>query len=154
MGIFAFISEVGKSVYGFVLSAARRGLSARQTLFSLREQGLGYRTQVFYRDFRNIKRAWDFSQRMRNIPRMNLIPDDRYLDGYSLTENKYLTNMRVKVRDITTGEERNVYVTVGHDTPKKRYELEDIARDQVEKSPFAFISATPMYGIRNLNAPI
>ena len=113
---------------------------------------MGYRTKTFYRDYRGIENAWEFSKRMRYTPRNAFIPDERYLDGYSLSDYKYLTNFRVKVRDMTTGEERDVYVHVGHDTPQKRADLENMARSEVEKSPFEFMSATPMFGIRNLNA--
>lgn len=151
MPIWEGLSAWGQKVWGFLFSGVRRGLPGISILESLREVGLGYRTQVFYRDYNIAKEVWEYSQRMKFIKRDAFIPEERYYPAYSSTDYNFLTVFRVKVRDLTTMEERELHITVGHNNIMKRYELEDIARAVVEKSPYEFISAMPILGYRNMS---
>jgi hypothetical protein len=99
----------------FIISGIMKGLSGNQILKALREQGLGYRTSEFYRDYQYWRQAYEKSIRMRYTRRDSVISEDRYIETYSRVRGGYQTVFRVDVFDRSTLERKSFYVTVIHE---------------------------------------
>jgi len=141
----------------FILKGLMQGLSGRQILSSLRETGLGYRIQEFYRDLRYWRDAFEKSQRMRYTPRTARISEDRYVETWSRQRGGYQTVFRIDVFDRTMGQEKSFHITVVHEHPEAgqlvpdqeqvytRAELEQAALQQ-----FRYRVSAGEYEVRNI----
>ena len=121
------ISPQGMRVLGFLEKAIRLGWSGRQTLLKLREYGLGYRTQVFYRDWRILQETVKKWENMRYIRKDALIKEDWYTVTASPLETNYQTTFEIRAWDMNLKDNVVRYVTVGHDQLMKRADLERMA---------------------------
>ncbi|MEM1726592.1 MAG: hypothetical protein QXH85_05690 [Candidatus Bathyarchaeia archaeon] len=135
MGWFGGISEAGKRVFNYLIKGIQEGLSGTEIMRVLREHGLGYRLSDFYNDLRILKGEtlkWDT---MKYVPRDKMISERLYTPTLRGGERKFLTVFEATVYDPSTGERFTTYVSVGHDTPMRRIELEEEARELLETKP-------------------
>jgi hypothetical protein len=105
----------------------REGKSGVEIMKELRELGLGYRLTDFYNDLRIIKgegMKWDT---LKYVRRDRVISEDLYSLGNIRKDVRFLTTFEVEIEDLVTRQRKTVYVTVGHDIPLRRADLEEIA---------------------------
>ena len=121
------ISKQGMRVVNFLIRGARLGMSGRQLLLFLRQHGLGYRTETFYRDYKLVRGAIRPWERMKYIPRNKFIPEHWYTPTKSPLATNYQTTFELRVFDFNIYQERTIHVTVGHDRLYTRGHLERIA---------------------------
>jgi len=147
------ISEKGAKVFNFLYKAAKEGLTGAETLRVLREQGLGYRTQDFYRDFRLVKASIGKWDGMKWTPHNRVIPEEYYKPAKSPLPTNYQTVIKVRAIDKYTGEVKDRYVTISHDWLKTREDLEAEAIEliQSESEELEPIEAMP---IKALASPV
>ena len=111
------------------------GESGRKILTSLREQGLGYRTQNFYRDRRIILAAKDTFDKTLDLAPDRDIPDYLHVTASNVLPKKYAYVTRVTADDLKLGITTDWHITVSSDERLSREEILDIARDRGEKYP-------------------
>lgn len=117
------------SARGLAQSFIRRGASEGQTgasiLGFLREQGLGYRTQNFYEDFRKWKGVEKYETQITDLDQDRLIPEGWTQDTpYKLT-SEYLYQLKATYVDIDTGTEILTNWGINSNERMSKQELED-----------------------------
>jgi len=132
---FGGISEAGKRVINYLLKGIQEGLSGTEIMRILREHGLGYRLSDFYNDLRILKGETMKWETMKYVPKEKVISERLYTPTLKAGERKFLTVFEAIVYDPLTGERFTTYVSVGHDAPMKRAELEEEARELLEAKP-------------------
>jgi hypothetical protein len=156
--VIDLLSQKGKQLYHFILSGIQQGKSGAEILRALRELGMGYRTQDFYNDLRIIKGETLKWETMKNVRRDAVISPDLYTPS-SVAKRNYVTKFLVEVENMYTHEKHQVYVSVLHDAPMKRIELEEIAKDIVSQHVFEyekyeywrFSKVMPVQGFRRVS---
>lgn len=121
------LSKAGQRVYHFLIEGLKRGLSGTEIMEILREHGLGYRLTDFYNDLRILRgemKRWDT---MKHVPRDKVITERLYTPTTTPLPAKFSTVLRVEYQDVETGEIGETYVTVHHDAPMRRRDLEELA---------------------------
>lgn len=147
-----------KLAQSFIESGLRRGLSGRDILEALREAGLGYRTQEFYRDVRWWQNIIESGSPMKYIAKELKIPTHWYLPTPADWGARYVTRYLIEVFNRLTGETETRPVWVKHDEPLSRRELEEIIEESqgppgVEKyfpEPFEVRPLYPLYGLQSV----
>jgi len=88
------------------------GYTATRALESLRERGLGYRMQVFYRDWREMKEKMDIAALIRRLEPEDIVPFAWRTTTKWRLSRRYNVVFDVALRDIETGEiiERPFYL--------------------------------------------
>lgn len=118
---------MGQKVYQFLVKGIQEGLSGTEIMKILREKGLGYRLQDFYNDLRILKgeiQKWDT---MRFVPKEKIISERLYTPTTSPLPTKFSTIFRIDYYDPETGKKNSSYITIHHDTPMRRQDLEEMA---------------------------
>lgn len=147
------LSEKGAKVFNFLIKGVREGLSGRQVLEALRSQGLGYRMSDFYRDFRLVKAAEGKWDTMKWTPHDRFIPEEYYKKAKAPLRANYMTTVKIRALDKETGEVKDRFVSIFHDRPKTREELEEEAINlmQSESEELEPIEAMP---VKALASPV
>jgi len=154
--VLAFLSAQGRRVYQFLLKGIQEGKTGAQILRELRELGLGYRLTDFYNDLRILKgesMRWDT---LKYVRRDRVISEDLYSPGNIRKDVRFLTTFEIEIEDVMTRAKSRVYVTVGHDVPMRRGELEEMALKTVESqiihyegwSIYRITRCVPVKGLR------
>ncbi|MEM3146416.1 MAG: hypothetical protein QXY94_02590 [Archaeoglobaceae archaeon] len=99
----------------FIVKGILQGLTGAEIYRLLREEGLGYRRQEFYRDYNYWKEVVRESEEMRFIRRDAKIPEERYLESWDRRLGGYQTIVRIDVLRRDTGEKDRIFVTVVHE---------------------------------------
>jgi len=152
----AGLTARGKALSGFIRSAIERGLGANETLELLQKQGLGYRRTDFLSDFRILKGAAEKGGLMKYVPYDKVMSPDLYPQGSIYEPYNMLTTVRVEGYDAKTGKFKEFYVTLGHDQPVTRREIEvEIERrkgtwDELYKEFFIIERMIPVGGRRRV----
>lgn len=97
----------------------------------LREHGLGYRLTDFYNDLRILRGEalrWDT---MKYVPREKVITERLYTPTTTPLPTRFSTILRVEYQDTETGETGETYITLHHEAPLRRIELEEMAAKTV-----------------------
>lgn len=131
MSFITGLSRAGQRVYHFLIEGLKQGLSGTEIMKILREHGLGYRLTDFYNDLRILRgemMRWDT---MKYVPREKVITERLYTPTTTPLPSRFSTVMRVEYINLETGEEGETYITLHHDTPLKRLELEEMAAKAV-----------------------
>lgn len=148
----AGLSAKGKALSGFIRSAIERGLGANETLDLLRRQGQGYRRTDFLSDFRILSGAAERGGLMKYVPLDKVMSPDLYPQGDIYEPYKMLTTTRIEGYDALTSRRKEFYVTIGHDQPVTRREVEvEIERrkgawDEIYKESFIIEKVIPVGG--------
>lgn len=147
------LSERGRQVFNFLLKGAKEGLSGADVLRTLRQHGLGYNKQIFYRDYRIVKVAQGRWDSMKWTPHNRIIPEEYYKTAKSPLRGNYMTTVKIRALDTETSEIVDRYVTIFHDRLKTREEIESEAIEllQTESKELEPIEAMP---IRALQSPV
>lgn len=127
MSFISGLSKMGQKVYQFILRGLSEGKSGIEIMKTLREQGLGYRLSDFYNDLRLLKGEtvkWDT---MRYVPREKVVTERLYTPTEKPIPTNFLTIMRIDYIDLMTMKKNYVYVSVHHEAPMKRIDLENEA---------------------------
>lgn len=150
------LSEKGRQVWQYLVKGIREGKSGAEIMRELRELGLGYRLQDFYNDLRIIRGEelrWDT---LKYVRRDRVISEDLYSLGNIRKDVRFLTTFEIEIEDLETRQRKTVYVTVGHDIPMRREDLEEIALSPVLENVseyegwvnFRVTKVTPVKGLR------
>ncbi|MHC1599650.1 MAG: hypothetical protein ACXQS5_02355 [Candidatus Methanospirareceae archaeon] len=99
----------------FLVKGVIEGLSGRATYRILREMGLGYNYNEFWKDWNYWHEQIQKSYRMRYVRRDARISEDLYIPNEWRTKGGYQTVFRVEGRDPVTGERKVFHVTVAHE---------------------------------------
>lgn len=129
------LSEGGRRALSFILKGLEEGLSGKKIIELLREHGLGYRLSDFYNDLRILKgemKRWDT---MKYVPKDKVISEKLYTPTEKMGKNKFITVFKLDVVDLLTGEKRIEHVSVGHDFPMRRKDLEEMAIKAITGKP-------------------
>jgi len=151
------LSEKGKQLFHFIAKGIELGKSATQILKELRELGLGYRMQDFYNDVRIIKGEmlkWDT---MKFVPRENIISESLYTPS-ERAKAPFVTKVLVQYKNLETGEVKEKVISILHDHPMKREEIEEIAKDIISRhipeyekwNRWRFTKSMPLSGFRRI----
>lgn len=126
------LSPGGRRAFAFILKGIREGLSGAEILRQLRAHGLGYRTSDFYNDLRIIQgaeKAWDT---MKHVPKDKIITERLYMYNPEIRANNFITRFQVEYIDPVTGEKMTDYVSVAHESPMRRIDLEEEAKEAIQ----------------------
>jgi hypothetical protein len=129
--VLKFLSEKGRQLYSFILKGLQEGKSGAEILRELRELGEGYRIQDFYNDLRIIKGEMPRWDTLKYVRRDRVISEDLYSPADLKIDRRFLTRIYIEIENPLTGERKSVVVGIGHDTPMRRKDLEDLALDKV-----------------------
>jgi len=151
------LSERGKKLYHFILKGIQQGLPGAEILRQLRELGQGYRIKDFYNDLRIIKGEtlkWDT---MKFVRRDRVISPDLYTPSPAASAN-FITRFEIVLRDPVTGYKKTVYVSIGHEAPMRRIDLETIVLEDYikrgmqlyDEAMYRIESIKPMGGFRRV----
>lgn len=110
----------------FIVKGILEGLTGADIYRMLRDEGLGYRKQEFYRDYNYWKEAIKEAEEMRYIRRDARIPAERYVESWDRRMGGYQTIVRIDAIRRDTGERERLYVTVVHE----HYEEGKLVPDQ------------------------
>jgi len=140
------LSEHGRRLSGFLISALEKGLSGRQILEILRRQGLGYRMTVFYQDLRILKGVVEVAEAMKYVPKDKVISDRLYVPANLKVPQRYITKFRVEVENVITGERKTTYFTIAHDVTLPRSVLEAMVEEAYE----SWITESPQFSVERI----
>ncbi|MEM1710623.1 MAG: hypothetical protein QW820_07010 [Sulfolobales archaeon] len=129
MGFIQFLSKAGQRVYHFLIKGIQEGLSGTEIMKTLRERGLGYRLTDFYNDLRVLKGEISKWDTMKFVPKDKVISERLYTPVTTTYPAKFATVFRIEYMDEATGLKDVRYVTVNHDAPMRRNDLEEKAVD-------------------------
>ena len=149
MSIFAGLSEKASGILSYLRGAVNKGWSANKIINTARELGLPtYRRSEMLKDISVLRQEPALREGMKFVARDSTVTERLYLRSESALPQRYLTTVRLRGFDLETGETFERYVSVSHDTLKKRYELEEAAISALEEaSPTLYIEeATPVFG--------
>jgi len=121
------LSKKGQELFHFLIKGLQEGKSGLQILKELRELGLGYRTQDFYNDLRIVKGEILKWETMKFVKRDAVISESLYTPS-ERAKTPFVTKVRVEIENVLTGERKEIYVSVTHDTPLKRRDIEEMAK--------------------------
>jgi len=105
------------------------GYTATRALESLRERGLGYRMQVFYRDWREMKEKMDLAELFKRHPPEAMIPRAWATTTEWKLKRPYQAVLEVEFWDI----EREEYVTRPWYVSFGRYVTKGEAEERLEE---------------------
>jgi len=113
------------------------GYTATRALESLRERGLGYRMEVFYRDWREMKEKMDIASLIRRLEPEDIVPFAWRTTTEWRLSRRYNVVFDVELRDIITGEiiERPFYYSTERIMTKEEAEIAMVERILERKSP-------------------
>jgi len=109
---------------------AKKGISANETLRTLKQQGLGLRRQNFLRLYNQILREENYHEYMRRANKLKNLKDLPKAKK-SVFDTPYNYKVRVVYED-SVGEKREAYVSFHSLKPINREELESRAFDFVQ----------------------
>jgi len=147
-----------RTAQSLIESGVRRGLSGRRILEGLRQRGLGYRTQEFYRDYRWWREVAERGVGMKYLPRDRTIPEHMMIDTIAPWRHEYNVLYELRYLDPQTGRIEKEYLWVGTDEPPTRSVLEDVELPRLlgdsppesEKVGRELVSYVPLYGVHSL----
>jgi len=135
MFILRLFSEAGTRVAGYLMKGLEQAMSGRSILGVLRDEGLGYRTQDFYKDVGLVNSALETWDRLKYVRRDAVPSASRYLPSRTILPDRYTTTIRFKALNPDTGEWHTIHKHVSHDTLRTRGELEAEAEDAFKAGP-------------------
>jgi len=135
MFILKLLSSAGTRVAGYIMKGLEQGMSGRGILSVLRPEGLGYRTQDFYRDVGVVNRALETWERLKFVRRDSVPSESRYLPSKTILPDRYTTTIRFEALNPDTGEWRTIHKHVAHTTLRTRGELEEEAEKAWKSGP-------------------
>ena len=135
MFILRLLSEAGTRVSGYIMKGLEQGMSGRSILGVLRPEGLGYRTQNFYRDVGVVNRAMETWDRLKYVRRDHVPSASRYLPSKTILPDRYTTTIRFEALNPNTGEWNTIHKHVSHSTLRTRGELEEEAEQAWKSGP-------------------
>ena len=158
-----------RSAQTFIEWALRGGHSGNWIVRALRASNLGYRTSEIYRDIRYWKEMIERGSRMKYMPRFAVPSAEWYMPSKYALGARWMTRVRVDLRNVLTGEEKARYPWVAHthmeagvevpDTAltKTRAEIEEAAIRAVKESGYPraeseeweVVGVRPLYGLYN-----
>ncbi|MEM4979010.1 MAG: hypothetical protein QXZ58_08320 [Candidatus Nezhaarchaeales archaeon] len=152
------LSKAGQRVFHFLIKGIQEGLSGTEIMHILRQHGLGYRLSDFYNDLRVLKGEtlrWDT---MKYVPRDKSISERLYTPTTTTGPTRFVTVFEAKIQDTITGEVYTTYLSVNHDYPMRRSELEEQAESTLHQNPEGYdlpfsirvLKLTPVRGFRRL----
>jgi len=149
------LSELGRKLWNFLISAVRRGVGAEGWHEATREFYPSYTFDEAFEDYVRADITYRESEKMRFYRRDYVIGRDRYIPADLTGKSRYQTVIEFKVRDPETGDIFTTGKTVKHNRVMTRGELEEKALGLEEKyePEYEVISAMPAYGFRDLNYP-
>lgn len=128
------LSKAGQKVYHFLIEGIEKGLSGTEIMSILREHGLGYRLSDFYSDLRILRGEMTRWDTMKYVPKGKVISERLYTPTTTPLPTKFSTTVRVYYFIPETGEKDSQCVTVHHDTPLRREEIETLAEEIFRKN--------------------
>ncbi len=83
----------------YIVSGVRLGLSGANILSVLRQQGLGYRTQDFYKDLTKISSSMAYRRGLTANDVNSLLPDQGFVQLTSISKSSYVYPFTVNIVD-------------------------------------------------------
>lgn len=146
-----FISPQGRRVFGLIFSGLKQGLSGRKILDVLRTYGLGYRTQTFYADLREIRDWFETWQKLRAYRWDVPLPVEAHAPGVVRVPGKnFLYRLRIVELDEETGQFETRVLSVVRERAMSIYELRDVVRGWGKKYNKRFIDFVPEQTFRRV----
>jgi len=147
------LSPQGIRAFSFLQKGISEGLSGRAILSELKEAGLSYRWSTFYRDLRLIRASEKDWSTLKYNPHNRVLPEESYKTAKAPLETNFQTTFKVRGVNSETGEIEDHFITIGHDTPMLRGELEEEVLELIGTESVAFepIEVMP---VRALKSPV
>ena len=115
-----------------------QGLTGAGALSALREQGLGYRTQDFYTDWRRTVGYAQGTSAIRRLMEDDLVPDNLMTAGPVWQRRAYNYETTTSLQDPLTGEWELGHLTLSSDIPLSVGEIEAKATALYEEDPESY----------------
>jgi hypothetical protein len=153
--VFYAVSDLGRRLWNFLLGFVRRKADIPTSWATTNIFYPQYDLATFSSDYELIRINWEESMKMRYYRRDYVIGSERYIPAYLSGKSRFQTVVEMTVRDVVTGEEYTSAMTVKHNRPLVRAELEQIAAGlQAKYEPRTeVVRAMPSHGYRDLNYP-
>ena len=135
MFILKLLSTAGTRVAGYIMKGLEQGMSGRSILGVLRDEGLGYRTQNFYKDVGLVNRAIDTWDNLKFVRRDSVPSISRYLPSRTILPDRYTTTIRFEALNPDSGKWQTIHKHISHSTLRTRGELEDEAEMAWKSGP-------------------
>lgn len=123
------LSIAGRRVAQFLLRGVREGLSGAAILDDLRKQGLGYRTDSFYRDRKVLMGYEEGWTDFRATPDWKRPAFVDYAPAKFKTPTAYLSRVKLTLRHRETGEVFEKHVSYGTDVRYSHRTLREKVKD-------------------------
>jgi len=139
----AQLSKQGRGIWQILVMLQEAGYSGAQALSLLREWGLGYREQDFYRDWRILKGEIEKRAALRNVRWDRRVSEESHSVGVFKVPRNYIYTMRLEVEcywcfDPNIMSDRGVrFVTVAFDHRPTRQEACEKAKELIERKSCA-----------------
>jgi len=119
----------------------------------LRASNLGYRTSEVYRDIRWWKEMIERGSRMKYMPRSAIPSREWYMPSKYALGARWMTRVRVDLRNVLTGEEKARFPWVAHTHMEAGVEVPDteLTKTRAEIEEAAVKSVTSPEGSRPLS---
>jgi len=121
--------------FQYLFRLAREGFTGKDALDFLRRQGLGYRTQIFYSDWRKVKRLLDIEPFVRETPK-GFYPRPDYIEQIDYAyKNTFVYKFEVEYYSKSTGKLEKKVLSVGFDQTVSFEEAESALDELISKDP-------------------
>ena len=126
------VSRFFRSVGQFFARAFKEGIKRDELYRTFRDANIEYPRGYFNMDWAKAKYSWEYMSRAKYIRRDRYIPPERYITVDAVLKRRYYSVFEMDVFNYDTEEYETRTVTIAHDTPRQRLDLETEAITRAE----------------------